>query len=399
MITRRTEQLHQIINYVRRTAGCSRQDICRELELSASITSPLVRSLLDKQVLDEVGAETSEGGRPRVKLELNPKYAVGIGIHVPMHGMKGGLVDARGNCIAERCPEVSTKNCIEDTLNDIYTMIAYFQAEVGSRKLCGVGISVSGVIGNNGTVTREFSDGEPWINVPLADAVEERCGIRPIVLNDVHAATLAEYRLGGWGGIRNLVLLHVGDGIAAGYIINGSLYRGARGNAGQIGHNMVDETGPLCYCGNRGCLESLASPQALARDSIDAIKRGVRTRILEEAGAPEAIRFKHIRNAAAGGDPFAANLLDTVGRTIGQTVAKMINTFEPEMFLLGGLLTDPESDIVANIRRSAELRMLPALRQNVAIDCGRLKGEAATLGAGVAVLDTFFSDVNQWMDV
>ena len=195
-----------------------------------------------------------------------------------------------------------------------------------------------------------------------------------------------------------MVLLHLGDGIAAGIVINGAPYRGFTGNAGQVGHNVVTEDGALCYCGNRGCLESVASPRAMIQACHDAAASGVQTRVIDEAGDVESVAFAHIVAATAKGDPFAANLLDQAGRHIGRTAAALINVFEPERLLLSGPLAVAGGEMVATIRRAARLRMLPSLRDTTAIDIGRLGEPAAVLGAAAGVLDDFFSDAGRVMN-
>jgi len=259
-------------------------------------------------------------------------------------------------------------------------------------RLAGVGVAVSGVIRESGRLTREFPGGAHWSEVALTDVIAERCGVGASVVNDVHACALAEHRFGDWGDIRSLILLHLGDGIAAGFVLNGELYRGFTGNAGQIGHNGVTEDGSLCYCGNRGCLESVASPRAMVAACRDAAERGVQTRIIAEAGGIENIAFPHIASAASLGDPFAGNLLDRAGQYIGRAAAGLINTFEPQLLLLSGPMTVQSADFVQTIRAWAKRRSLPALNLTSAVECARLKQSAAALGAAELALDGFFMD-------
>jgi len=359
--------------------------------LNASAASETVRRLLETGLLRREGLQPSGGGRPREIVRVNPDAACAVGVHLGMRSVRALLTDASGAPLSEQAggPAGSKPS---DMIEAIASAVSGLLRQRDDRPLAGVGIGVSGVLRPEGRLTREFPHGERWQEVPLANEIERRCGTRPLLLNDVHAAALAELRLGHWPDVRNLVLLHLGDGIAVGLVLDGRLYRGATGNAGQVGHNVLVEDGPLCYCGNRGCMESLVSSRALIQSCRDAAARGVQTRVLDEAGAADRIALPHILSAAAQGDAFAANLLDQAGGYVGQTAARLINTFEPDLLLLSGLLAVPDSDLVETARRAARMRALPALRGGVRIDCGRLCEKGPALGAAAAALDEFFSD-------
>ena len=201
-----------------------------------------------------------------------------------------------------------------------------------------------------------------------------------------------ELRLGGWGDVRDFVLLHLGDGIAAGIVVDGRLYRGASLNAGEVGHIIISDDGPVCYCGNRGCLESVAAPRAVVEACRHAATRGVRTLVLEEAGRAENINFEHIMRAAAKGDRLASNLLNDAGRLIGRVAADLINVFDPEVLMLGGILAGPRNELVETVERTVRSRVLPMLRDATRIEFSRLKESASMLGASVPVLDELFDD-------
>ena len=384
-------QQQQIIRHVCKHGVCVRAGIARELGMNSAVTSQLVRQLLQLEVLTKSGSEASGGGRPRERVRLNESVVSAVGVQVAMCGIRGGVVNAVGELVSERVPEVGHEGNVSDTIDAIVETINALQRDAKPRRVGGVGIAISGVIHTSGAVTREFPFGERWLAVPLADIVERRCGVRPFVINDVHASALAELRLGEWENIKSLVLLHLGDGIAAGFMVAGQLYRGQTGNAGQVGHNVVSEDGSLCYCGNRGCLESVASPRAMVEACREAATRGVQTRVLDEAdGCP--ITLHHIVCAAAQGDAFAVNLLNQAGRKIGQVAASIVNTFEPQLLVLSGTLVEESEGLVDAIRRYAELRILPALREMTSIAAARLKEPSAVMGAGMAVLDEFFAD-------
>jgi predicted NBD/HSP70 family sugar kinase len=377
---------------------CSRAQVARELRIATPAVSGIVRDFLRRQVLSEAGFEESSGGRRRTRLRLNPSRVSAIGIHVAMRRLRGVLADSEGRILAERSDEGAAAGRIDGTMEAICRLIGPLAAQTDAQSLCGVGIGVSGVIRENGRVSRDFPDSERWVDVPLADRVQEKCGMRPLLINDVHAAALGELRFGGWGDASNLVLLHVGDGIAAGMIVDGRLYCGATSNAGEIGHNAAGSEGEMCYCGNRGCLESLAAPRAIVEACRLAVARGVRTLALDEAGAAGKIGFDHILSAAAKGDRLASNLLEEAGRHLGRAAADLINIFDPQVLLLGGILAGPRTVLVDGLERTARARVLPALRESARIEFSRLKDSASVLGAGALAIDDLFSDPAKLLD-
>jgi len=391
-VRRGTEQRYRVLSHVRARGTCSRTVIARELRIATPAVSGIVRDFLRRQVLSEVGFEESSGGRRCARLRLNPSRVSAIGVHVAMRRLRGILADSCGRILAERSDESAVAGRIDGTVEAICRLVTALAEQADANSLCGVGIGISGVIRENGHVSRDFPDGERWVDVPLADRVQEKCGMRPLLINDVHAAALGELRFGGWGEATNLVLLHLGDGIAAGMIVDGRLYCGATSNAGEIGHNAAGNEGEMCYCGNRGCLESLAAPRAIVEACRLAVGRGVRTLALDEVGEAGKIRFDHILSAAAKGDRLASNLLEEAGRSLGRAAADLINIFDPQVLLLGGILAGPRTVMVDALERTARARVLPALRDSARIEFSRLKDSASMLGAGALVIDDLFSD-------
>ena len=385
------DQQLRIVTHIRQHGAISRSALSRELGLAAPTVSACVRELTDLGIVTEGETEESRGGRPAIRIQLNPSYSFAIGIHVAMRGIRGALVDLAGRVVTEHRPAESNVTGADETIEAICRIIDILKAQTDPSSLRGVGIGISGVIREGGHVLRTFPYGPPWSSVPLADRVESDCGVRPILMNDVQAAALGELRMGGWGEVRDFVLLHMGDGIAAGIVLNGSVYIGATSNAGEIGHNVVREDGPLCYCGNRGCLESLAAAPAVVRACRDAVVNGVQSLVPAEAGEPEEIEFAHIVSAAAKGDRLAHNLLTDAGRHIGEVAANLINVFDPQMLLLAGLLAEPGTELVESMRRTVRSRVLPMLRDAACIEFSRLRESASMLGASALVFDDLFS--------
>jgi len=221
--------------------------------------------------------------------------------------------------------------------------------------LTSLAIAAAGAIdAENGIVT--VSPNLPgWDNVPLKTILEEATGAKVFLVNDASAAALGEYRYGAGRGVENLLYITVSTGIGGGIVVNGRLYTGASGTAGEFGHMTIDAGGPRCNCGNTGCFEMLASGKAVAREAQKRISQGSRTRILELAeGEPENITAKLVAAAAQAGDAVALEVIDRAAYYLGVGLANLVNIFNPEMIVVGGgmakmgdMLLEPARKVVA----------------------------------------------------
>ncbi len=193
-----------------------------------------------------------------------------------------------------------------------------------------------------------------WHDIPLRDMVSSKYKIDTILINDANAEALGEYELGAGRGVSNLILLTIGTGIGGGIIVNGKLYTGASGSAGEVGHITIDVNGPRCSCGNIGCWETLASGRAMAREAIARISHGEKSILVEMVkGEVEKITTEKIGEAARRGDPLALEVISRAATYLGVGMVSLVNAFNPEVIIVGGgvakmgeLLLEPARQVV-----------------------------------------------------
>ncbi|MDE3001276.1 MAG: ROK family protein [Gemmatimonadota bacterium] len=220
-----------------------------------------------------------------------------------------------------------------------------------------------------------------WDNLALTETIQGDLGIPAIVDNDANAGALGELTFGAGRGCRHLVYYNVGTGIGAGIIINGEIYRGANGNAGELGHVPVNPDGPLCDCGNRGCLESLCSGTAIGRRGEEAVRRqpwrggGIR----QAAGGPVTARA--VFDAARSGDGLALELVNETCRYLGMGVAAAMNALAPEAIVIGGSVAKAGRALLEPLRELTDRFLMPVHRPHLTILPARLKGNSGLLGA------------------
>jgi glucokinase len=201
----------------------------------------------------------------------------------------------------------------------------------------------------------------PLIDVPIRDEMRERLGIEVFVDNDANLAALAEHLHGAARGARNAVMLTLGTGIGGGLILEGELYRGTTGAGAELGHLVVDADGPPCQgnCPNRGCVETMASGTALARDGAAAARAAPESALgrLLAAGGP--IDGRAVTAAALEGDATARDVVARAGRYLGVALASLANVFEPDMIVLGGGVMAAGELIAEPARTELRSRALP----------------------------------------
>jgi len=227
------------------------------------------------------------------------------------------------------------------------------QANIAISALTAIGVGAPGISNPETGILFTSPNLPGWRDVPLRDIMQERLGKKTFLINDANAAALGELYFGAARGARNFIYITISTGIGGGIIIDGKIYGGAIGAAGEVGHMTIDDDGPICNCGNRGCWETLASGTALAREAKHRIKEGVGTSILKYAeGDVERVTAQVIHNAAEQGDSLAKELIARTGYYVGVGLANLINIFNPELIVIGGglsnigdMLLEPASEV------------------------------------------------------
>lgn len=250
--------------------------------------------------------------------------------------------------------------------------------------VAGLGVAVAGAVDpHTGRVV--FAPNLGFKNTPLKKFLHDEFGLPVFIENDVKAGALAEARLGAGRKFQSVVGLFLGTGVGGGLIFNHQVYRGAHNIAGEVGHMILDVSGPLCGCGQRGCLEAFAGRLSLVRDMARLIKKGhgsyLRKKIKD---APEEVGSRDLREALEHHDKVTRKVLDQAARRVGQAVANLANVLNPEAVVLGGGVVEAVGDyILPRVREAARRLGVPAAMKNLAIVASHLKDDAVILGAAL----------------
>ncbi|OGN91311.1 MAG: hypothetical protein A2Z75_07845 [Chloroflexi bacterium RBG_13_50_10] len=261
------------------------------------------------------------------------------------------------------------------------------QAGIGISEICAIGVGAAGISSPEAGILFTSPNLPGLRNVLLRDIVQDRLGKKTFLINDADAAALGEFCFGAARGIHNFIYITLSTGIGGGIVIDGKIYTGAIGAAGEVGHMTIDHNGPICNCGNRGCWETLASGTALAREARKQIEGGVRTSILEYAeGDIEKVTAQAIHSAAQHGDSLAKELIARTGYYVGVGLANLINIFNPDLIVIGGGLSSIGDMLLKPAFKVAGERAFKEAFQAVRFASAGLGGNSGVLGAAAFAL-------------
>jgi glucokinase len=274
---------------------------------------------------------------------------------------------------------------IQSILESAYRALE--QANVAIEKITAIGVGAPGLSNPETGILFTSAHLPGWRDVPLRDIVQERLGRKTFVINDANAAALGEFYFGAARGIRNFIYITLSTGIGGGIVIDGKIYSGAIGVAGEVGHMTIDDEGPICNCGNKGCWEALASGTALAKEARHRIEEGNRTSILEYTeGDVEKVTAQVVHNAAEHGDSLAKELIAWTGYYVGVGLANLINIFNPELIVIGGGLSNIGDMLLKPAFKVAGERAYKEAFQAVRFASAELGRNSGVLGAAAFAL-------------
>ena len=318
---------------------------------------------------------------------MSTARGIAIGVDFGGTSVKVGLVAPTGRIAAVRLLPTRQLRTPERFVDGIAGAVASLIGRTGTHanRLAGVGVGAPGPVDAEDGVIHSMVNVPGWRRVPLGPMLTRRLGRRCFVDNDANCYALAEWRLGAGRGADHLVCLTLGTGVGGGLILNGSLYRGASGAAGELGHMAVDPHGPRCGCGRRGCLESLVGTAAIVRLGRTALRRGAQPlgRLVREANGRLMPRL--VGRSARAGDPRSRQVWREVGRRLGIGVANLVNLFNPERIIIGGGIANNWALFAPALRATVRAEAMAVPRRAVRLVRARFTDTAGIVGAAVLV--------------
>lgn len=383
-----------VLRIVRDKGPISRSQVARDMGLSKVIIGGIVARLLDTEIIYEVGKgdSTDRGGRRPIMLEFNADAWYAIGVEIHLNNASILITNMNAETVAQKSITYKDNTNPENILRRIVRAIErMFEHESKMDRILGVGVALPGLVDyKNGTL--KYADSlKSWIGFPIQSYLEGLLDTRIYIENDVKTTTLGEFHWGAGAETDNLIYIWLGEGIGAGLVINGELYRGFTSSAGEIGYNEVgaldfnQKNFPILHASQRRYGEILNN-----RYLLSAIKKHLETNHVDSKLQGKKLDLCMIAEYAAEGDKLASAALNEFGNLLGMLLIGMINFLNPEMIVLGGPVMDCCDTVLETAvakTREDELRM-PA--REVQIVSGSLKNRAGMLGAVGLVLQDLF---------
>lgn len=312
-----------------------------------------------------------------------------IGIDVGGTNVKIALVDKSGKIIYSNSVPTYAKMGYEYTVNNIKQAIKDLMKETNTtaKDIDGIGFDFPGQVDYKTGIVKLAPNIPGWVNVPIAQMIEEEFHIPTRIDNDVRCAALGEMKFGAGQGCENFVCITVGTGIGSGLVVNGQLVRGASNAAGEIGHIKLQmKDGLICGCGDTGCLEAYASGPSIVAMAQDYIKGGKSTKFREMAAAEGGeITPYMVAKAAEAGDPVAKRIFAIVGEYIGIGLTSVINLLNPEKVIIGGGVAEAGDLLLDPIRKTIKERAMVVAGSTVEIVPAQLGNSAGVIGASMLI--------------
>lgn len=357
----------------------SRAELARLTHLTRTTVSEVVGDLIGRALVEEVGQRASGVGRTPMMLSVVDDARLVAAVSVTADALNGALVNLRGGLRYEaRAPLADHDG--EAVLEAIYALIDQLIA-AADRPLLGIGVNTPGLIDPaSGTVLRAINVG--WADLPLGALLLARYGLPAAIANDSQTLAMARYMFGEPIDTPNLVLIKVGKGIGAGIVLGGQLFAGDGYGAGEIGHMVVVSDGQLCKCGNRGCLETVASSAVLLRQARD-LAAADPSSSLHGIASPTV---DDLARAANAGDQQARAIVDAAGRHLAIAVANIVSVLNVRRIVISGRVAPLGELLGAAVRDELARRTLPALAAGTLVEVAAMGQDAPLVGATAPLL-------------
>lgn len=374
--------------------GITRAELARRMGITRSAVTTIINDLMHLELVCETENGLATGGRRAILLELNPRrgYLVGVDIGASHVGVLVTDFSCRVVYEEEKPFDIHIGPRLGLQQIDACLREVLFNAGLDMRHVLGIGVGVPGpVVAEKGIVSHPpIMPG--WGDFPIQSALGEMWNCTISLNNDAELGGLGEWAHGAGRRERHLAYIKVGSGIGAGLLLDGKVYRGATGSAGEIGHTTVVQNGPLCSCGSSGCLEAMAGGAAISRQAQEAVWAGKRT-ILAAHEPLQSITARDVSAAAHLGDLVAQQIIQDAGTYLGIAIASLVNLFNPNLVVVGGGVAQVGDLLLQPIRQVVQQRSLRSSAQGLRINTAVLGRRASSMGAVVQALNTV---LDQW---
>ncbi len=381
----------RIISYYLNYGYGTIANLAKELNLSVPTVNKLLEEMAALDIIREQGKLEISGGRHPALYGLNPEACYFGGVDIKSNSVSLGLIDFCGKMVKKVSDVPYHFSNTPESLDELCAIISDFLDHVPVRRtsILNVSVNISGRVNpHSGYSYSRFNFEER----PLADVLTQKIGVRMCIDNDTRAMAFGEYMCGDHRHERNVLFVNAGWGLGLGIIIDGKIYSGRSGFAGELGHMVTYDNEVICHCGKKGCLETEASGSALHRKLVEKISGGANSIIADRFQRNGDLSLEDILDAVEREDLLCIELVEDVGRELGRWLAGMINIFNPETVIIGGVLASTGDYLLQPIRVATRRYSLNLVNKDTRIVLSGLGGDAGVIGACVIARTRAFED-------
>ncbi len=367
-----------ILNAIKSKGLISRAELAHETNLSPATVTSIIADLITQGLVFEKEAGESNGGRRPILLSLNPLGGLVIGVKLMENRAVAVLTDLNSNVLFKDQIDI-TDSHVDGVVDSLAALVQDIlnQSSLNKEKLLGVGVGLAGVVDSKKGILRQ-SPFFGWKDTPLRDLLQAKLSVPVYIDNDVNTLALGEKWLGQGLPEDNFIVITVGRGIGMGMVINGQIYRGKSGGAGEFGHTCVDPNGPMCSCGKLGCLESYLGDRALLATARKQV-------------GEEILSFEDFLQKAYNGNAAAAAVLANAGNLLGVEIANLVNILDPKLILISGEGVHMGDLFFSALRDSFHQNVMPGLANDTEIRVMPLGDDTWASAAASVVIGELFN--------
>lgn len=381
----------RIISYYIHNGNSTITDLSTILNLSIPTVTKFIDEMCLSGLLTEYGKLERSGGRHPSLYGLNPLSGYFIGVDVKRYSLNIGLINFSGEMIESQLniPYVfeNTMSGLEALCQQIKTFVEAL--DIDSERILNICVNVSGRVNpDSGYSYSWFNFGE----APLAQVMSDMVGYPVCVENDTRSMTYGEFMKGAAKSYKNLLYVNASWGIGLGMILDGKIYLGKSGFAGEFGHIHAYENQVICHCGKKGCLETEASGQAVYRKLIERVKNGEISVLSDDINAGKDITLEQVVKAVNNEDIMCIELVEEAGIELGKSIAGLINIFNPEAVVIGGTLSMSGDYLVQPLKTAIRKYSLNLVNKDTIVCASSLRNKAGMIGACMVARSRLFED-------
>ncbi len=384
----------KILSVIDFAQSISRVEIRDILGKNGKTVTNITNSLIDDGLIVSRGFSAFTGGRRRELLSINSEFGYLIGLQLGIHFLKGIVTDFNYKILAEEKIPIlqseSKDNIIKKIRNTVRFLIK--SSNIPNHKILGIGFAANGFYDNKKGEWILSANNPNWKNVPVKKILQKEFDV-PVYLESVsRSLALWEELFGIAKNKENIIYIDISSvGLGCAITSNGRLYRGIDNKAGEFGHTIVVPNGEVCTCGNKGCLETVASAWAIVKQIKERLKKGEKSEIKKLCNDnPDKINIDIVFKAYKNGDKLVTEILETASDYLSIGIANLINMFNPEIVILGGHLVTLDKSFFNKLKTKIKKYSMPQLVKKAKILTSSLDDNAAVLGAATLVRDPYF---------